>query len=287
MEVYRGYTAEELDREYNNRLKVPDYQEYYDEWEAGSQSFRQTAQRAHLDIMFGSGEFENLDLFLPESAGGPLHVYIHGGYWQWMYKESFSFLGKAFVEAGAAFAAINYALCPSVTMDELIQQVRAACAFLYREASRFGYSPDKLHVSGHSAGGHLAAMLLATDWKAFGPGLPMDLVKSGISISGVFDIEPLLFTDIGDALQLDEDGARRVSPLYLPPATKAPLVLSVGGDEGDEFHRQSQAMADAWVPHGVPIEMMDLPGKNHFSMLNALRDPGGDLLVKALALMSV
>ncbi len=287
MSVYRGYTAEELDREYNNRLKVPDYQEYYDDWEAGSQSFRQTAQRAHLDIMFGSGEFENLDLFLPESSGGPLHVYIHGGYWQWMYKESFSFLGKAFVEAGAAFAAINYALCPSVTMDELIQQVRAACAFLYREASQFGYSPDKLHVSGHSAGGHLAAMLLATDWKAFGPGLPMDLVKSGISISGVFDIEPLLFTDIGDALQLDEDGARRVSPLYLPPATKAPLVLSVGGDEGDEFHRQSQAMADAWVPHGVPIEMMDLPGENHFSMLNALRDPGGDLFRKALSLMSV
>jgi len=286
MSVYRGYTAEELDREYNNRLKVPDYQKYYDDWEAGSQSFRRSAPKVHLDVMFGSGEFENLDLFLPDASDIPLHIYIHGGYWQWMYKESFSFLGKAFVEAGAAFAAINYALCPSLTMDELIQQVRAACAFLYGEASRFGYSPDKLHVSGHSAGGHLTAMLLATDWKAFGPGLPSDLVKSGISISGVFDIEPLLFTDIGDALQLDKDGAKRVSPLYLPPATKAPLVLSVGGDEGDEFHRQSQAMADAWSPHGVPIEMMDLPGKNHFSMLNALRDPGGDLFVKAMALIS-
>ena len=286
MSVYRGYTAEELDREYNNRLKVPDYQKYYDDWEAGSQSFRQTAQGAHLDIMFGPGEFENLDLFLPESSGGPLHIYIHGGYWQWMYKESFSFLGKAFVEAGAAFAAINYALCPSVTMDELIQQVRAACAFLYREAPQFGYSPDRLHVSGHSAGGHLTAMVLATDWGGIGPGLPEDLVNSGISISGVFDIEPLLFTDIGDALRLDQDGAKGVSPLYIPPATQAPLVLSVGGDEGDEFHRQVQVMADAWAPHGVPIEIMDLPGRNHFSMLNALRDPDGDLFVKAMTLMS-
>ncbi len=285
MEVYRGYTAEALDREYNNRLKVPDYQKYYDAWEGGSQSFRESARRAHLDVEFGPGEFENLDLFLPDAKDAPLHIYIHGGYWQWMYKETFSFLGKSFVDAGAAFAVLNYALCPSVTMDELIQQVRAACAFLYKEASNFGYSRERLHVSGHSAGGHLTAMILATDWPAFGPGLPKDLVKSGISISGVFDIEPLLYTDIGDALQLDKDGAKGVSPLYLKPATKAPLVLAVGGDEGDEFHRQSQIMADAWVPYDIPIEMMDLPGKNHFSILNTLADPEGDLFKKAMDLL--
>jgi len=286
MSVYRGYTAEALDREYNNRGKVPDYQRYYDDWEARSRSFRDSARRVHLDVAFGPGEFENLDLFPAEASGGPLHIYIHGGYWQWMYKDTFSFLGKAFVEGGAAFAALNYPLCPSVTMEALIHRIRAACAFLYREAPRFGYSPDKLHVSGHSAGGHLTAMILATDWNDFGPGLPKDLVKSGISISGVFDIERLLFIDIGDALQLDAEGAKRVSPLYLEPATKAPLVLAVGGDEGDEFHRQTQIMADAWMPYGVPIEMMDLPGKNHFSIVNTLADPGGALFLKAMALMS-
>jgi arylformamidase len=265
---------------------VPDYQDYYDVWEAGSQSFRESARKAQLDVQFGPGEFENLDLFLPDAADAPLHIYIHGGYWQWMYKDSFSFLGKSFVEAGAAFAALNYALCPSVTMDELIQQIRSACAFLYKEASQYGYSPDKLHVSGHSAGGHLTAMVLATDWSVIDQGLPKDLIKSGISISGVFDIEPLLFTDIGDALHLDAEGAKRVSPLYIPPATMAPLVLSVGGDEGDEFHRQCQIMADAWAPHGVPIEVMDLPGRNHFSILNALADPEGDLFRKAMELIS-
>ena len=285
--VYRGFTADDLDREYNNRRKVPDYQLYYDDWEARSRSFRQSAQRAHLDIPFGPGEFENLDLFLPDASDAPLHIYIHGGYWQWMYKESFSFLGKAFVEAGAAFAAINYALCPSVTMDDLIQQVRAACAFLYREAPQFGYSPDKLHVSGHSAGGQLTAMMLATDWQAFGAKLPPDLIKSGLSISGIFDLEPLRHHEIGVALQLDEAAARRLSPLYLAPAAKAPFVLAVGGEEGNEFNRQSQAMADAWEKQGMPMEMMILPGKNHFSVLNALTDPADVLLPRALALMSL
>jgi arylformamidase len=285
MEVYRGYTADALDLEYNNRRKVPDYQKYYDVWEAGSQSFRESARRAHLDVSFGPGEFENLDLFLPDAPEAPLHIYIHGGYWQWMYKESFSFLGKSFVEAGTAFAVLNYALCPSVTMEELIQQIRAACAFLYNEAAGFGYSSDKMHVSGHSAGGHLTAMVLATDWSTIGPGLPQDLIKSGISISGVFDIEPLLFTDIGDALRLDADGAKKVSPLNIPPVSKAPFVISVGGDEGDEFLRQSQIMADAWAPHHIPIEMMVLPGKNHFSILDTLADPGGDLFKKAMDLL--
>ena len=285
--VYRGFTADDLDREYNNRRKVPDYQLYYDDWEARSRSFRQSAQRAHLDIPFGPGEFENLDLFLPDASDAPLHVYIHGGYWQWMYKDSFSFLGKAFVEAGAAFAAINYDLCPSVTMDDLIQQVRAACAFLYRQAPRFGYSPEKLHVSGHSAGGQLTAMMLATDWQAFGSRLPQDMIKSGLSISGVFDLEPLRHHEIGVALQLDEAEARRLSPLYLAPATKAPFVLAVGGEEGSEFNRQSQAMADAWEKQGMPMEMMILAGKNHFSVLNALTDPADVLLPRALALMSL
>jgi len=191
-------------------------------------------------------------------------------------KADFSFVAHAFQPAGAAVVVINYALMPAVAMDELVRQCRASVAWVYRNAPSFGGDPHRIFVSGHSAGGHLVAMLLATDWPAFA-GLPADVVKGGAGISGLYDLEPIRLCYLNDTLQLGPDAARRNSPVHLLPGSRAPLLLPVGGLEGPEYHRQSEDLAAAWRARGVPCEVMDLAGIQHFSIVSQLEDPTSDL----------
>jgi len=182
-------------------------------------------------------------------------------------------MARGVVPAGGVSVVVNYALVPEVSLDELVRQCRAAVQWTYRNITGLGGDPDRVFVSGHSAGGHLTAMMMATDWAAFDDELPADLVKGGTAISGIFDLAPMRLCFIQDTLGLGEDQARRLSPMDLAPATDAPLIVAVGGGETDEFIRQSRDFARAWGEAGVATEIMVIGEENHFTVLAAAADP--------------
>lgn len=287
--VYRDYDTEALYAQYNNRAMIePEaLAAIKADQEQRADAFRSRWPRATLDVVYGAGARERLDLFMPEAERPPLLAFLHGGYWQLNDKEPFVFLGEKLVSRGAAFANIEYSLCPEVTLTELTDQVRRALAFLWREADRLGYDRDRIVVSGHSAGGHLTAMMMATDWTALGGDLPAGLVAAGLPISGIYDLEPIRLTPLNDAVRMDEAEARALSPMFMPPAGPAPMVVVFGGSESVEFHRQAEAFAAAWRPSGVAVEVLNAPGRDHFTVLNALAEPGHDVLEAACRLLGV
>lgn len=263
----------EMERQYNNRANVPEHPGLLAEWTAKSAAWEEEAPRKALDIPYGDSDAEMLDLFFADAADAPVHMYIHGGYWQSNTRKSSSFVARPLVDAGAHVAVVDYALCPAVTIDEIGRQIRAALAWLWREAERFGGDPDRVTVSGHSCGGQLVGMAMATDWGAFADGLPQDLVKGGVSVSGLFDLAPLVDTTINAKVGMDMETARRNSPLSMEPATPAPLALYWGGDEADAFRWQSETMAETWGVKGVETVTEAVPGANHFTVLTGMDRP--------------
>jgi arylformamidase len=213
-------------------------------------------------------------------------VYIHGGYWRALDKRDASFVAPPFVAAGACVVVPNYALCPAASIDEIVRQQRAALAWTWRQVAAHGGDPGRIVVAGHSAGGHLAATMLATDWPAFDPALPADLVKGALALSGVFELEPLrhapfLASDLG----LDAAAAARLSPTsFAAPAM--PLYALVGGDESEEFLRQNAAIAAAWGEAAVPV-CETVPGRHHMSVLAELAAPGARTHRLALRLLGL
>tara|TARA_B100002003_G_scaffold239984_1_gene259975 strand:+ start:199 stop:1086 length:888 start_codon:yes stop_codon:yes gene_type:complete len=280
--IFGDYDQAGLDAEYDNRAKVPEASDLIERYAENSQAWRRQ-QTGQLNIPFGPGADEVLDLF-PSRNGGtgpaPIQAFIHGGYWKSLSKDEFSYVARAFTPKGCATAVLNYALIPHVDMDGLVRQCRAALAWIYRNAAGFGGDPERIFISGHSAGGHLVAMMMATDWPAFDgrtPMLPKDLVKGGCGISGLYDLEPIRLCFLNDDLKLSPAETARNSPLYLDPAAKSPLLLTLGGDEGPEYLRQSEALAAAWRRHGVAVEVAVLPGQNHFTIVDQLTNPEADL----------
>ena len=273
--LFRDYDRQALDREYNNRGKVADFADYLARFPRESEATRrQLAGR--LDVAYGPSPAETLDIFPAARPGpAPVHVFIHGGYWMAIDKRDFSYVARAVQPAGATVVVINYALIPSVDMDELVRQCRAAVAWVHRHARSFGGDPDRLFVSGHSAGGHLTAMCMATDWAAWET--PADVIKGGCAISGLYDLEPIRLCYLNDTLKLSPEAVRRNSPVRLRPAGRAPLLLPVGALEGPEYHRQTEELAAAWRAGGVPCEVLDMAGINHFSIVAQLEDPGSEL----------
>jgi len=253
-----------LDAQYNLRAAVPEHPEYFERYAATSAAFRERWP-GRLDLPYGDSARQAIDLFLPQAASPPLFVFIHGGYWQALDRKDFSFVAEPLVGAGAAVALVGYDLAPTVDMDTIVGQVRQAIAWLYRNAVAQGYDGGRICLAGHSAGGHLAAMALATDWT--GLGLPADVVKGVCAISGVFDLEPIRQCYLNQVVGLDEAQARRHSPVLLPPQNRCPVMVTVGEHETPAFHRQSRAYAEALGRHGVPCELVTQSGLDHFSII--------------------
>lgn len=273
-----------LERHYNVRAAIPEHPAIFAAWQARSAAFRRRAGGV-LDVAYGPSAAETLDLFPAGRPGAPVHLFIHGGYWQAMDKADSSFVAETLLEAGITVAVANYALCPAVTIDAIVGQARRAVLWLWRHAGDYGGDAGRIQVSGHSAGGHLVGMLMATDWPGLDAGAPRRLVKSGIAVSGLFDLAPLVRTTINDKVGMDAATARRLSPLFLDPAApESPLVLAVGGQESDGFHGQSDAMAAAWGRRGVAVERLTLAGRHHLSAVEALADPTSELVRRAVAL---
>jgi arylformamidase len=274
-----------LEGQYNNRALVPDHAQYFARWAESSARARASLQ-SRLDVRYAEKAGETLDFFPAKRGNGTCMMFIHGGYWRSLDKKDFSFLAPAWVDAGVSVAVVNYDLCPKVTIEEIVREMLRASRWLWLHAADLGVSRDRLYVSGHSAGGHLVAMLLAALFPTFDPRLPKDLWKGGLAISGVYDLTPLPEVDFlqGD-LRLDAHSARRVSPVFLPAATTAPIMTSVGGDESDEFRRQNALVGQRW--RSAFAGDISMPGKNHFSVVDGLADPASPLFAGARRLMKL
>lgn len=257
---------------YNPRLVVRDYQSVFDRWDSESERARASLD-CYLGVPYGAAASETLDLFRAKGRSRGLLMYIHGGYWRSLDKKRFSFVAPALVEAGVTVAVVDYALCPSVQVADIVMQMVQASAWLYRNGANFGAPAGRLGVCGHSAGGHLAAMMLACRWPEYSPDLPEKVVAGSLSISGVYDLTEIVkVPSVNCDVRLTEKAALKVSPAFLPPATDAPLYTAVGTEETGGFHVQNRLIAERWA--GVHRADIPCPGKNHFTVLDELCVPG-------------
>lgn len=262
-----------LDSMYNNRALVPDFGDYLQRWEAQSADVMRTPPR-QLDIRYGGGPNEHLDVYPSLRSDAPVLFFIHGGYWRALDKRDHAFIAPAFTSKGACVVVPNYALCPAVTIPEITLQMVKALAWTWRHIASHGGDPARIVVAGHSAGGQLAAMMLSCVWPAYEPDLPADLVKSALAISALHDLEPLMHAPfLQPSIQLTPEQVNRASPARLPAPAQGTLYSVAGGAESAEFHRQNGLIQKAWGRRRVPVCEL-LPGLNHFSVLDALTRHG-------------
>ena len=274
-----------LSQLYNNRELVPEHPQFMARWSESSARARAT-MTCYLDRAYGDQPGETVDLFPARKGDGSCLMFIHGGYWRALDKKDFSFLAPALVDAGVSLAVVNYDLCPRVSMEEIVRQMLRASRWLWLNAEEYGMDQDRLYVAGHSAGGHLTAMLMCAVWPAFDRALPKDLWKGGLAISGVYDLRPLLEVEwLNGDLKLDADSALRLSPAFLPPATRAPVMTCVGGEESSEFRRQNALLGSRW--RGAFAGDIAAPGKHHFSVVDGLADQKSALFAGARRLMKL
>ena len=278
------FTHEYCEKQYNNRAAVPEHPQIIARWVSESATVRAT-QRCELDLEYGPSYQEKLDLFFADGESKALLVFIHGGYWRSLDKSDFSFLAPAFTRHGVSVAVINYGLAPQVRIDDVVRQTRAAIAWIAQNAYRYGADASKLYVAGHSAGGHLTAMMAATHWPSVATTLPIDVIKGAISISGIYDLEPIRYASVNQDVRLDAAAAARLSPALMRPPIKVPMIMAVGGDESDEFKRQNKLLIESWPE--CAMQDIPMPGTNHFNVVDELARGESPLYRAALKMMGV
>ena len=276
-------TPQQLNRQYNARAAIPDHPKIFARWRADSLAAR-NGLRCETDYYFGPSPAETLDLYPAAAPNAPLLIFIHGGYWRSLDKQDFSFLAPAFVRAGVAVAMPNYGLAPATSIKEMVGQMLRAMAWLYRHALQLGIDQRRIVAAGHSAGAHLASMMLAADWQLMAGDLPRDLLSGAVCISGLYDLQPLVRAPfLQDDLRLDETSAQFVSPVRYRPELSIPLITAVGGGESAEFQRQNRLIREAW-PHCFRRDL-PLPGRHHLASVEALGDPDHPLFHATLRLL--
>lgn len=277
MHLYRQFTTqEEIDREYNIDLAVGDMKPYV-EWFIGGSARARAELPCTLDVRFGPTLDETLDIFPARTPNAPVLLFVHGGYWRILSSKEFSLVARGPQHHDVTVVVSNYSLCPKVTIAEITRQSRAALAWIHGNIARFNGDPERIFVAGHSAGGHQVGMLASTDWEAE-YGLPANVIKGGIPISGLFDLRPFRHSWLQPKIQLDHDLIERQSPLFHVPEQGPPMLVTLGGDESAEFHRQSADYVTAWRARGLSAREFAQPGKNHLTAIAGFEDPGSALM---------
>lgn len=282
MPLYRHFTTQAaLDAEYDVERVVPDFGAYARHFIDESRLARHRL-RCELDVRYGPTRDEHLDIF-PAGPDAPVLVFFHGGYWRMLSSKEFSCVAFGPVAAGITVVNVNYALSPKVTIDEIVRQARAAIAWTHANIAAWGGDPARIYASGHSAGGQLTAMAALCDWEGE-YGLPRDLLKGGLPISGVFDLRPLPYSFVQPALQLNGEQVARNSPSLIAQRCGVPLTVAWGLAETAEFQRQSTDFLHAWQMADNPGQPLGIPGADHFDVLYGLEQPDS-VLMRALARM--
>jgi len=287
--VYLDYTQAELDAAYDQRVYAPNREEIVAWYGAEGARVRERLEMRR-SVPYGNGEDETLDIFPAKSgseshSGAPVHIHIHGGRWTLFTKDEESFIAPTFVSAGAACVVPDFSNIPKVRIPEMVAQVKCAIAWTYRNAASFGGDPERIHLSSHSSGSHLAGVALLTDWqKEFG--LPRDVVKSALLVSGMYDMRPVMLSARSSYVKLSDEEVLALSAILQPEKVHTPLTLVYGEKETPEFRRQPKAYAEVLAAAGKPVKVVEIPGVNHFEILRQLGEPGSEVARLALALMA-
>ncbi|MHA7777982.1 alpha/beta hydrolase [Roseibium sp. M-1] len=271
------------DKEYDVESGVDDLLAYVGHWQEHSARARGEL-KCHLDVRFGPSKDEYLDIFPAAEPNAPVMIFFHGGWWRVGAGRDFDCIAAGFVPHGITTVIANYSLCPYVTIDEISRQARAAVAWTYNNIAKFNGDPERILVSGHSAGGQLTAQCMNTDWSLYG--IPHDVIKAGVPVSGVFDLRELRYSFLQPYLQLDGAVIQRNSPqLQTPVKTDAPMLFIVGGDESASFHRQSLEYQELWKKSGNKADYVSVPGTNHFDVTWPLEDLHSEIVQQIVDLI--
>ena len=266
---YRGFRRDELEFHYNPRTSVVEYPELAKKRSAKSLKVRSTL-KSWLDVPYGNSPREILDIYPTSQAGGPVLVYYHGGYWRGGSKEDNCGFVPTFVKRGVNVVIVEYDLCPKVTVGDIVGQARASIAWIFRNIERYNGTPSKLYISGHSAGGHLAAMILAHDWTY--EGLPRELIKGAVLTSGVYDLEIVMQVSVNDEIKITPKLVLENSPHLHPPLPICPILVSVGSAEPAGWQMMSKDFYNMCKQRGLDCQYLVVSGANHYTLTEHLAD---------------
>lgn len=282
--VYKGFRKEEIEFHFNPQVAVPDHPRWAEERRMASLRVR-GAIKSWLNVSYGNSPRQVMDIFPGDKAGAPVLVYIHGGYWRGGSKDDNCHFAEVFVQRGVTVVVLEHDLCPSVTVTEIVRQVRSAVSWVYEHISAYGGDPSRLYLSGSSAGGHLVAMALAHDWEK--QGLPRHMIKGAVAISGVYDLDAVLHLSVNEEIRLNAESARENSPFLHPPLPYTPLVVAVGGGEPRGWKQMSEDFFRLCKGRGVECEYLEIPDAHHFSLSSHLADPDSPLAQAILKQMGL
>lgn len=284
--VYGDFTQEELDWQYNNRERVPNHEEFTSAYKARGDAFAQKAPHV-FDLPFGETEAEVVDVYPAHESDdlAPVLIFFHGGYWFSRHKDDFRYIPAGFAPAGAMVVVVNYALIPDVDMPELIRQCRASVKWTYDNAEEHGGDPNNIYIAGHSAGGHITAMMHATDWADWG--VDGKSIKGAMAISGLYDLEPIRLNYMNPTLGFTPEIVNEYSPVHLKPTINAPIIFAVGGAETSEFQRHKDMLMGPWSQAGLSCEQVTVPDLNHFTILEDFSTEGRTLNTRMRELMKL
>ena len=286
MIIYKQYDQQSLDQQYNNRLNAPDHEYHLQQWELVN---RQTEKKypVHKDMAYGELEREKLDIFPSDQPNAKTLVFIHGGYWYKNGPSDVYLVAEAYRAYGVTIVLIGYPLMPDHPLDQLVASCRKAIAWLHQNIFRFNGNPHQLYVAGHSAGGHLASMMMATNWPQSDSTLPNNIISGVCAISGLYNLLPVQLSYVNEILKMDQATVIRNSPVQLSPETPCPLILAVGGEETAEYKAQSGELFNRWTEKGADVQLIEVMRTNHFSILTSLLDESSQLHIALCRLMRI
>ncbi|MBI2530814.1 MAG: alpha/beta hydrolase [Deltaproteobacteria bacterium] len=281
---YKGFRQDELEYQYNPRVSVPEYPELSKARAAQARKVRESA-KSWLDVPYGKSPREKLDIYAADRPGGPVFVYLHGGYWRGGSKEDNCNFAPTFTARGATVVIVEYDLCPQVTVSDIVGETRSAVAWLYHNIARYGGDPGKIYLAGASAGGHLTAMALAHDWEK--QDLPRDIIKGALAMSGVYDLDMVMRISVQEEVRLTPEMAQENNPFLHPPLARCPILVAVGGAEPKGWQQMSEDYFNYCKGRGLSVEYLVVPGANHYTVPEQFLDPSSPLTVAALKQMKL
>ncbi len=282
--AYKGFRPDEMEYQYNPRESVPEYPELAKRRAAQAKQVR-TSAKSWLNVAYGNSPRERLDIYAADRPGGPVLVYIHGGYWRSGSKEDNCNFVPTFTKRGATVVLVEYDLCPEVTVTDIVRQTRAAIAWVYKNITGYSGDPSRIYVSGHSAGGHLTSMALAHDWTR--EGLPQDCIKGAVATSGVYDLDMVMKISVQEQVRMTPAVAKQNSPFLNAPKVNCPLVVAVGGAEPKGWQQMSEDYFNYCKEQGMKAEYLVVPGTNHYTMSEKLLDETNPLTQAMIKQMGI